>query len=106
MPYPTPTSRLLHSLSLHAALPIYPPLGSYTANRTHWGAPPLPALSVARTQIVCTPVVSGRPNAFCRSEEHTSELQSRGQPVCRSLLGQQQNGTTSAAAPSLPIRTL
>src|SRR5438874_5271869 len=55
----------IYTLSLHDALPIskighFAPLGSET--------------------------VAGRPKHFVRSEEHTSELQSRRDLVCRLLL--------------------
>src|SRR5215510_16620114 len=63
----------IYTLSLHDALPIY------IARRL---SPP------ARLPPGPTPTASFGPrsNALCRSEEHTSELQSRGHLVCRLLL--------------------
>src|ERR1039457_3232024 len=55
----------IYTLSLHDALPIYRPCG------TPWGNRPSP-----------TP----RSSPACRSEEHTSELQSPCNLVCRLLL--------------------
>src|SRR5437773_8212069 len=56
-----------YTLSLHDALPI-------------WAAPTVNA--VPRT----TAIMYGRPGARPRSEEHTSELQSHHDLVCRLLL--------------------
>src|SRR5690625_5978553 len=39
------------------------------------------------------------PEDLLRSEEHTSELQSRGQLVCRLLLGKKNNARRAWAAP-------
>src|SRR6266702_6366662 len=45
------------------------------------------AHAVANVQPGARTLVAGVPNAGPRSEEHTSELQSRGHLVCRPLLG-------------------
>src|SRR6266699_6979237 len=55
----------IYTLSLHDALPICTTF-----------------VAAATSQGVC----SGNPNITCRSEEHTSELQSRPHIVCRLLL--------------------
>src|SRR5690625_5835103 len=40
---------------------------------------------------------SARPDGYGRSEEHTSELQSRGHLVCRLLLEKKKKSTTPAS---------
>src|SRR5207253_9284521 len=60
----------LYTLSLHDALPI-------SATRSQI------ANSVSRSWVTMNTV---SPRLCCRSEEHTSELQSRGHLVCRLLL--------------------
>src|SRR5207253_9703520 len=83
-PPPTP----IYTLSLHDALPI-----SYSVAQTRTNM----ALSVNATirmvvrteaMIIFMILELARPEAACkrRSEEHTSELQSRGHLVCRLLL--------------------
>src|SRR5437588_7971965 len=80
----------IYTLSLHDALPISRPTptpGSpSTARPTNWGCAPTPP---------CFTVISRRPgtgSTTCagsggrRSEEHTSELQSHSDLVCRLLL--------------------
>src|SRR5207253_6785422 len=83
----------IYTLSLHDALPIY---GYQTAGDTKMNESPenkkqtaSPATGHnekrnARTTIVAVVAVVGV--AVLRSEEHTSELQSRGHLVCRLLL--------------------
>src|SRR5947209_14612001 len=66
----------IYTLSLHDALPISPPLRPIKASRTQ-----PPTKRTGRP-----PDVSG-----CRSEEHTSELQSRQYLVCRLLLEKKKN---------------
>src|SRR5690606_39822782 len=93
-----------YSLSLHAALPIYypPTLRSSFSQRaqgscyiespftlfiiwTPWTklAPPRMAAATWTASIICS---SSQPFSRERSEEHTSELQSRENLVCRLLL--------------------
>src|SRR2546429_4940380 len=74
----------IYTLSLHDALPISSPLRAYPTKRPRGGtagenAPP-----------------SSRGNADDpeRSEEHTSELQSRLHLVCRLLLEKKKNATS------------
>src|SRR5699024_11649161 len=83
----------LSTLSLHDALPIWPHFAVAKAFRG------------ARTMHGCTPA---RPRSFatvtariwsptgCRSEEHTSELQSRFDLVCRLLLEKKKQTATTA----------
>src|SRR5437870_13880114 len=71
---PAPT--LPHTLSLHDALPIYPdPREAQIAHRRS------PASAIDAPQ-----PAAERLQRRVRSEEHTSELQSRGHLVCRLLL--------------------
>src|SRR5439155_18291199 len=73
---PPPTS---YTLSLHDALPISTPDTPFTCLYTASTPQKHPPASTA----ICSPLAGG----CFRSEEHTSELQSRGQLVCRLLLG-------------------
>src|SRR5437660_10243253 len=68
-----PAATTIYHLSLHDALPICRPSGPYRNRRGGGpsGGPPGPRPS---------------PPPPRRSEEHTSELQSRGHLVCRLLL--------------------
>src|SRR5439155_23226430 len=80
-----PATTELYTLSLHDALPIS---CSYVAPR-QIQIPPGP---VPRAQRLVFPRVASKPAGDVqrvltqRSEEHTSELQSRGHLVCRLLL--------------------
>src|SRR5207253_11080174 len=80
----------IYTLSLHDALPI-----SVT-----WASPPGSTSSTKRTPAPVT--ISCIPPARARSEEHTSELQSRGHLVCRLLLEKKKiNRTTADKAETL-----
>src|SRR5947209_16307347 len=61
----------IYTLSLHDALPISPPTIS-------------PMAYMARSSVCCLSLILMKPRS--RSEEHTSELQSRQYLVCRLLL--------------------
>src|SRR5437660_8339275 len=80
----------IYTLSLHDALPIYArhrPARAREQDRHGLQRPPR-----RRDR--------GLPSAL-RSEEHTSELQSRGHLVCRPLLGKKNRETTrSSFAPA------
>src|SRR5438445_3624205 len=80
-----PFSPDIYTLSLHDALPIY----RHRAARA--GAAP--------RAVVRAPGVGRRTLRAPRSEEHTSELQSRQYLVCRLLL---EKKNTTAQSPSLP----
>src|SRR5258707_10776488 len=67
----------IYTLSLHDALPISAPLVTST-------------VGVLTTSLMTGPVVSVRLLTM-RSEEHTSELQSRQYLVCRLLLEKKNN---------------
>src|SRR5439155_19912609 len=70
--YPPPTA--IYTLSLHDALPISPG-PEYPHQIINTSAAPLKYLSISTMDVL-----------MIRSEEHTSELQSRGHLVCRLLL--------------------
>src|SRR5690606_41219926 len=71
----------IYPLSLHDALPIWPTflLG--------WPSPP----RVSRTAAWCSICRVPKSSSARRSEEHTSELQSRENLVCRLLLEKKKN---------------
>src|SRR5699024_12302736 len=74
---------LPYTLSLHDALPIY---------------------AIAAHRTVAAPAWPKAPNwsaSAPRSEEHTSELQSRFDLVCRLLLEKKKNRTVKAMQPAL-----
>src|SRR5437868_10453408 len=101
-----PTTTDIYTLSLHDALPISsrrrgnsnartappPPSGSPASAP----APPArrtpPAARTARPGRASASAPGTGPASACRSEEHTSELQSRFDLVCRLLL-EKQNET-------------
>src|SRR6266699_6670331 len=68
----------IYTLSLHDALPISMPSST-----------PLPTYARSRARSFCT----SSPARAMRSEEHTSELQSRPHLVCRLLLEKKQHIT-------------
>src|SRR5439155_24527725 len=71
----------IYSLSLHDALPISGSLPAPAARSLHG------SFRRATVAILWHVVRAGQSRESCpRSEEHTSELQSRGQLVCRLLL--------------------
>src|SRR5690606_41757115 len=91
---PTAT-RVIYTLSLHDALPILPgTAGRQGADRWPTGGQPLPDLRAGQTPAshahrcaMKIAILSRNPNLYStRSEEHTSELQSRENLVCRLLL--------------------
>src|SRR5690606_41847329 len=73
----------IYTLSLHDALPI-----SYCRPRTSSRSCPIPAKRPRYGN--CCPRAAARPTSV-RSEEHTSELQSRENLVCRLLLEKKKN---------------
>src|SRR5215469_18602387 len=71
----------IYTLSLHDALPIWPPSSAGNcAPTTRWSRSPSSATR------------GSRPRQAPRSEEHTSELQSRRDLVCRLLLEKKKKG--------------
>src|SRR5699024_12209400 len=90
-----------HTLSLHDALPI----SGIAAASVAVSAPAAAAVAVAGAVSVAVPVSDEAPSsdgavsgwtAGARSEEHTSELQSRFDLVCRLLLEKKKYGNTKA----------
>src|SRR3712207_8321039 len=74
----------IYALSLHDALPICSG-GCSSCRRPGRPTGSTPTATASRTPT--TPSTrSSRPRGTCRSEEHTSELQSRQYLVCRLLL--------------------
>src|SRR5260370_285838 len=75
----------IYTLSLHDALPIWPqePLRLEQEQRRNGIVLPFQARTRLRLQ--------GRDRPACRSEEHTSELQSHLNLVCRLLLEKKKN---------------
>src|SRR3712207_8815148 len=78
----------IYTLSLHDALPISPPCGSSASDR--WVAAPGRSRCAGRCPASAATARSAsprpKPGSGRRSEEHTSELQSRQYLVCRLLL--------------------
>src|SRR5439155_23745462 len=104
--FTAPATTEIYTLSLHDALPIYPVAGlgstaircalwfqSFHDHRELLG---VPRANLIREQRTWTKIR--------RSEEHTSELQSRGHLVCRLLLEKKKEpcrGVQEAAHPRL-----
>src|SRR5437870_11256217 len=90
--FAAPTPPEIYTLSLHDALPISHPRGRRPGDWRRYARPGHAPYS--------GDVQSGRARAAAalspvRSEEHTSELQSRGHLVCRLLLEKKNNKSTS-----------
>src|SRR2546422_3617290 len=92
----------IYTLSLHDALPISNRLARRSPAAATERGPSRPAAhpgsGVARHPIrksnrLCRRCGPGRPALRCRSEEHTSELQSRLHLVCRLLLEKKNTNT-------------
>src|SRR5439155_26194953 len=111
--HPAPTD--IYTRSLHDALPIWQlqaptalPWGPFGAATAVTGTA-LALIVVGGIALACGPrEVSGRfGHAWlhaCRSEEHTSELQSRGHLVCRLLL-EKKKKTKTVVFPKKLTRT-
>src|SRR5207253_8252934 len=103
--FPTRSHTVLPTLSLHDALPISgtPRGGMWCGGRDRRDA----GRSVAMTEHAMV-IAGGGPT---RSEEHTSELQSRGHLVCRLLLEKKKHPsfvthTSTSPTPSVRHSTL
>src|SRR3712207_8558762 len=84
----------IYTLSLHDALPIFPQdayVGDQPAFRRDYGYPPT---SYPRWLLQVQPVPDWDDYVLPRSEEHTSELQSRQYLVCRLLLEKKTTNET------------
>src|SRR3712207_6943661 len=90
----------IYTLSLHDALPIFGPVGALPRRAGGQALPPGLPPRAARARAQCrrgrAPAVQRQhvPGRRPRSEEHTSELQSRQYLVCRLLLEKKKNITT------------
>src|SRR5699024_12328230 len=93
-PYHSSSFSLLSTLSLHDALPIFLAFPSFPyASFTSFTIFCAPSAIVAAGSIANPDSlrISLPLSTFVRSEEHTSELQSRFDLVCRLLLEKKQN---------------
>src|SRR2546428_8825199 len=81
-----PATTEIYPLSLPAPLPIFCASGFSGARADRPRAPTGDARRAGRK-----PSPAGSPCIACRSEEHTSELQSRSDLVCRLLLEKKKN---------------
>src|SRR5439155_20166412 len=88
----------IYTLSLHDALPIC------HAAPSRSGSIAISARNRLRGRIAQLRI-EGLMAEVTRSEEHTSELQSRGHLVCRPLLAKKKNNSHSANASSYSIST-
>src|SRR3712207_8188775 len=89
----------IYTLSLHDALPIYTARRRRRRASSRAPARPGSARTPRRAGAGCSPARAGRRRgrtcaAPARSEEHTSELQSRQYLVCRLLLEKKKQGIT------------
>src|SRR5439155_6480444 len=84
----TPTTEI-YTLSLHDALPISWG-GARSRTRAGFTSPPWPSCPRATS----TSIRRSWATRCVRSEEHTSELQSRGHLVCRLLLEKKKSSTS------------
>src|SRR5207249_11665461 len=94
----TPAPAHLYTLSLHDALPISPQFGK-PFGKLPFDKKPNPAQSSMRLGEIRT----NRDGLLGRSEEHTSELQSRFDLVCRLLLEKKKKKNISRGQPSATI---
>src|SRR2546430_12638975 len=82
----------IYTLSLHDALPICPPESFESVTATRAVIPPAPRTpEPIRTSVSGEPSIVRRLSVRGRSEEHTSELQSQSNLVCRLLLEKKKN---------------
>src|SRR2546430_13003742 len=90
----------IYTLSLHDALPIYPARPDRTALPGEWLSLGLRDRAVRRLAIVWSQLYAGTDNGIyrARSEEHTSELQSQSNIVCRLLLEKKKRDTPSTVS--------
>src|SRR2546422_8936044 len=80
----------IYTLSLHDALPIFARPHEPTSSRRSWWCSVKTIYIEASTAVECPHSATSSPS---RSEEHTSELQSRLHLVCRLLLEKKKNQT-------------
>src|SRR5207247_2916375 len=96
-----PANAEIYTLSLHDALPISSSACSSPSTAAGTGCPCAASRSPRSRSMICKSIRAigtswrGRTGARFRSEEHTSELQSRVDLVCRLLLEKKKNITNS-----------
>src|SRR3712207_7243794 len=83
----------IYTLSLHDALPISGKGSTATTVPTRMST------AINRSKLICSAGGAAGSESLCRSEEHTSELQSRQYLVCRLLL--EKKKTTKYCMPSI-----
>src|SRR2546427_1054383 len=91
----------IYTLSLHDALPIYVPRELVKGLER---PRPLPDLGKQRRVLDFRHIEEERLLRESRSEEHTSELQSQSNLVCRLLLEKKKKYTKTYTSPHLPLR--
>src|SRR2546429_3208739 len=91
-----PYTTLFRSVSLEQALPA--PIGALQQIAPPFGAPLLEGVVVGELEVIEGALVVGE-----RSEEHTSELQSRLHLVCRLLLEKKKQNTSQSVSNSQHI---
>src|SRR5262249_61019562 len=101
----TPTPEI-YTLSLHDALPIclVDEVAKDLCEARERGPQPSGVGSAGGGTGIRVRVVVGQPHRHRRSEEHTSELQSLTNLVCRLLLEKKKNNTKHVHTTSPPIR--
>src|SRR3712207_7183349 len=87
----------IYTLSLHDALPISDPAGAAVG-----GGRDVAPTSPRPSSATWARSADGTVAEACRSEEHTSELQSRQYLVCRLLL-EKKNRLAACRPPPLPL---
>src|SRR5438034_8868301 len=88
-----PATTEIYTLSLHDALPIS--TGSLAATSARRSAPPTCAPACLRMRSFAVPASPALKDRLeDRSEEHTSELQSHSDLVCRLLLEKKKKNST------------
>src|SRR5690242_21629670 len=95
----------IYTLSLHDALPILTSLRANSASTSFASPVQLPSAKMAQMSAALTSLTSGPALSMVteRSEEHTSELQSHVNLVCRLLL-EKKNNTRNTCHESHPNR--
>src|SRR3712207_7087358 len=88
----------IYTLSLHDALPISAANTNENSSPGRATTVPKPRKTPAKTK-----ATNGNAVAQARSEEHTSELQSRQYLVCRLLLEKKKRPDPAYTAPAVPV---
>src|SRR5207253_3631403 len=94
--YSAPPTAEIYTLSLHDALPISSPAASCTYCAPCSARNRLPSQKSLERGLTIQGYPTAAAAAVGRSEEHTSELQSRGHLVCRLLLEKKNKSDNTA----------